>query len=385
MATLDEALAALRARAGEMMALTREWVEINSYTENTDGVNAVGARLKAAFALPSLRLHVASGGGVFGEHLFWRTPAPGKPIAVVGHHDTVFPPGHFEGWREDGGRVHGPGVLDMKGGLAVVRTALAALDDVGALRELPVVVASVADEEVGSVDSRPHLEEAARDASCALVFESGRVNDAIVTRRRGTGAVRVVAQGRAAHAGNAHREGINAIWAVAHVIDAAQKLTDYARGLTVNAGLVKGGTSKNTVPEHAEAAFDLRFETVADAHGLMDALRLACAGAAAAGPGVTVPHEGGPNRLPMERTPASAALYEEYAACARAVGLEAGEMPIVGGGSDANTLAALGVPAIDALGPRGAGFHTKNEYAESATFLPKAEAFLRFLWGRLPR
>src|SRR5262249_10460425 len=157
--------------------------------------------------------------------------------------------------------------LDMKGGLAVVRAVLAALGP--RLGELPLVVVSVADEEVGSTDSRPHLEAAARGAVCALVFESGRVNDAIVTRRRGVGSARVVATGRAAHAGNAHREGVNAIWAIARFVDAAQRLTDYPRGLTVNVGQIKGGTSKNTVPEHADCALDMRFETVADAEGLM--------------------------------------------------------------------------------------------------------------------
>jgi glutamate carboxypeptidase len=250
---------------------------------------------------------------------------------------------------------------------------------------LPLVVVSVSDEEVGSVDSRPHLEAAARGAACALVFESGRVNDAIVTRRRGVGSARLVATGKAAHAGNAHKDGINAIWAVARFVDAAQRLTEYARGLTVNVGQVAGGTSKNTVPEHAHCALDLRFETVADAERLMAGLRAAVADAEAAVPGVRLVLEGGPNRLPMERTPASGALYEEYAACARAAGLGAGEMGIVGGGSDANTLAALGVPAIDALGPRGAGFHTTSEYVELESFRPKAEALVRFLWGRLER
>jgi glutamate carboxypeptidase len=97
---------------------------------------------------------------------------------------------------------------------------------------------------------------------------------------------------------------------------------------------------------------------------------------------VTIEVTGGANRLPLERTPASAALRDEYAACARAVGLGDGEAALLGGGSDANTVAPLGVPAIDGLGPRGAGFHTTNEYAELATFVPKAEALLRFLWGR---
>ena len=161
---MNQALAALRARSAETAALTRRWVEANSYTENVAGVNAVGEMLREAFALPSLALEVV-GGGRYGDHLFWRTPAAAgaAPILLVGHHDTVFPPGHFEGWREEGGRAIGPGALDMKGGLAVVRAALAAL---------PLVVASVSDEEVGSPDSATKLQAAARGAGSPLVFES---------------------------------------------------------------------------------------------------------------------------------------------------------------------------------------------------------------------
>src|SRR5262249_7252844 len=217
-----------------------------------------------------------------------------------------------------------------------------------------------------------------------LVFESGRAEDRIVTARRGVGAMRAVAAGRAAHAGNAHKEGINAVWAIARFIDRARRLTDSPRGLRVNVGTVKGGTSKNTVPEAAECALDLRFETVADADELVAALRGAAAEAAAEVPGSSIELTGGAARLPMERTAASAALYEEYAACQRAAGLGAGEMPMVGSGSDANTVSAVGVPAIDGLGPRGAGFHTTSAVVELASFLPKAEALLRFLWGRRP-
>jgi len=379
-------LAAVRARAGEMIAMTRSWVEINSYTDNVAGVNAVGARLRDAFALPSLTCTVIPGGDKFGDHLIWRTPAaavPGAaPIVLIGHHDTVFPPGHFEGWREDGDRAVGPGALDMKGGLSIIRAALATLDDAGALAALPIVVVCVGDEEVGSPSSTPHLKAAATGAACALVFESGRANDAIITRRKGVGSMTVVAHGKAAHAGNNHKDGANAIWALAKFVDAAQRFTDYAKGVTVNVGQFSGGTSKNTVPERAECKLDLRYETVADAEALVANLRAAAA--AADIPGVRLEVQGGVNRLPLERTDASAALRDEYAACAREAGLGHGEAPLLGGGSDANTVAPLGVPAIDGLGPRGAGFHTTTEYAELDTFLPKAEALLRFLWNRLP-
>jgi glutamate carboxypeptidase len=376
--SLGAALAAVD--ADEAIALTRRWVEVNSYTANVEGVNRVGAMLREAFALPSLTAQTIAGDDGFGDHLVWRTAAPGAPVVLVGHHDTVFPPGHFEGWRESGdGRATGPGALDMKGGLAVIRGALVALEHAGVLAKLPIVIVSVADEEVGSPASRPHLEALARGARCGLVFESGRAADAIITRRKGVGAMTVTAHGKAAHAGNNHKDGANAIWALAKFVDAAQRLTDYARGLTVNAGMFTGGTSKNTVPETASCMLDLRYETVADAHTLVDGLRAAAAEAAAAVPGVTMDVVGGANRLPLERTPESAKLRDAYAACARAEGLGDGEAALLGGGSDANTIAPLGVPVIDGLGPRGAGFHTTTEYVELATFGPKIRALVRFL------
>jgi len=382
--TLEAALAGVRSRGAEMHALARSWVEINSYTTNIAGVNRVGTMLRDAFTLPSLACTVIPGGDAYGDHLVWRTPAASRlaPILLVGHHDTVFPPGHFEGWREEGTRAIGPGALDMKGGLSVIRAALAALDDAGALADLPVIVVCVADEEVGSPSSASHLRDLARGAACALVFESGRAADMIITRRKGVGAMTAVAHGKAAHSGNHHKDGANAIWALAKFVDAAQLLTDYARGCTVNVGTLTGGTSKNTVPERAECMLDLRYETVADAEALVVALRAAAEAAAAAVPGVRIEISGGANRLPLERTAASAALRDEYAACARASGLGDGEAPLLGGGSDANTVAPLGVPAIDGLGPRGAGFHTTHEYVELDTFVPKAEALVRFLCGR---
>jgi len=329
----------------------RRWVETNSYTGNVEGVEAVGAMLREAFALPSLACTELPGGETYGTHLVWRTPAAAShpPVLLIGHHDTVFPPGHFEGWHEDGDRAVGPGALDMKGGLAVIRTVLATLDALGVLATIPVVAISVSDEEVGSPSSAPHLRALATGAACALVFESGRANDMIITRRKGVGAMTVVAHGKAAHAGNHHRDGANAVWGLARFVDAAQQLTDYERGRTVNVGQLSGGTSKNTVPERAECALDLRYETVADAEALVAAVRAAAA--AVEIPGVRLEVSGGANRLPLERTPASAALRDEYAACARSAGLGDGEAPQLGGGSDANTVAPLGVPAIDGLGP----------------------------------
>ena len=233
----------------------------------------------------------------------------------------MFPPGTFEGYRRDGELARGPGVLDMKGGLVVVAWALKALAQAGALTTLPGLrLVIVADEEVGSPEGQSVIKDAIAGASGALVFEAGRKNDLVITRRKGTGAVTVTAHGKAAHAGNAHKEGANALWALAKLVDRAQGLTDYARGVTVNVGKVTGGTSKNTVPDRAEALIDLRFETRADGEALVEALRKAAEECAASVQGTRIEIEGGIARLPLERTEASARLMESYGAAAQGRG-----------------------------------------------------------------
>jgi glutamate carboxypeptidase len=270
----------------------------------------------------------------------------------------------------------------MKGGLVVARFALGALSRAGLLEQLPIRVVSVSDEEVGSPTSQPWLRELAQGASCALVFESGRMNDAIVTARKAVGLGTATARGKAAHAGARHEEGRNAIWALARFIDRAQRLTDYPRGVTLNVGKIEGGQGKNTVPDFARAQFDLRFVQPGDSAYVLAALQEAARAAAAEVPGTAIELSATVSREPMARTPASAALLAEYAACARASGLGSSEATPSGGGSDANTVSAVGVPAIDALGPRGDGFHTRDEYVVRASLAPKAEALARFLAAR---
>jgi glutamate carboxypeptidase len=379
----DRALAAAEARAPELLPLLRRWVEINSYTGNSAGCNLVADELVAGFDLPGLTVarHRNADGG--GDHLVWTTPAwgrvaPAQRVVLIGHHDTVFPPGTFDVWEQHGDRLRGPGVLDMKGGLATIRTALAALADVGELADVPLAVCSVADEETGSSDSRTLLEDLSRGAGAALVFESGRATDQIVTQRKGTGKVAVKVTGRAAHAGNNLRDGINALWALARFIDAAQALTDWERGVTVNVGLASGGTSANTVPEHASCQIDFRYIRAVDGHELMSAFDRA-AQAIATDTGARFVIDGGIKRAPLERSAASATLLAGYESCALAEGLGGGEAPLQGGGSDANTVSAIGVPAIDALGPRGKGFHTHDEYIELPTLGQRTRALVRWL------
>ena len=241
-------------------------VEVNSFTENVDGGRKVGAMLRELFAIAGLSSRVVPSTR-YADHLLFasREDAPGvPPVALVGHLDTVFPPGTFEGYRRDGDLARGPGVLDMKGGLVVVAFALLALADTGGLATVvPLRMAIVADEEVGSPEGQGIIRQGVAGADAALVFEAGRTSppDAIITRRKGTGGMTARAFGKAAHAGNNHKEGVNALWAIARLTDALQKLTDYDRGVTVNVGKIAGGQGKNTVPDQAEAAIDLRFCT----------------------------------------------------------------------------------------------------------------------------
>lgn len=375
----DDAAAWLAERAKHMEHELAELVNQNSFTDNTDGGRKVAAMLDVMFGISKLaKKKIPS--ARYADHLAFesRGDATRRPIALVGHLDTVFPPGTFEGFRRDGDLARGPGVLDMKGGLVVVAYALRAIaETVGLDAIAPLRLAIVADEEVGSPEGQRVIRDAIADAKGALVFEAGRKGDAIITRRKGTGSLHAVATGKAAHAGNNHRDGKNAIWALARFIDRAQSLTDYARGVSVNAGIISGGTSKNTVPERAEAEFDLRFETIADGEKLVADLR--AASDAHGVEGVAIALTGGVARQPLERTDASVALMNSYAACAIASGLGGSEAGLIGGGSDASTSYAMGIASIDGLGPRGVGFHTKDEQIEIATLVIKAQALARFL------
>lgn len=375
---VEEAHAWLAEQASAMEERLAELVRQNSYTGNREGGNQTARLLRESFAVRGLEC-VAKSSERFAEHLVFRTRAPGAPVALVGHLDTVFPPGVFEGYRRDGELARGPGVLDMKGGLVVTGTALLALAQVGALDEIAVRWIVVSDEEVGSPEGQAIIGAAVTGASAGLVFEAGRAGDAVVTRRKGTGNVTAVARGRAAHAGNAHERGINAIWALSRFVDRAQGLTDYARGTTVNVGRIEGGQNRNTIPDTARAELDIRFTSTEEAHRVLELLRIEAAAAEASVSGAGLELTGGVSRLPLERSAGSAALFAEYAEHARAAGLGAIEAPLVGGGSDANTLSGLGIASIDGLGPRGDGFHTKDEHIEVASLVPKAEALVRFL------
>lgn len=329
--------------------------------------------------------------GTYAAHRVYRTEACAEhatAIALVGHLDTVFPRAlGFLGMRREGDRVHGPGVLDMKSGISSIFSALAALRAIGALPRLCARVILVSDEEVGSPSSSALFGQLAPRTSGALVFEAGRHADRIVTRRRGGGLFTITARGRAAHAGLAHADGVNAIHALALLVPRIEAITDSARGLTVNVGLFEGGTAKNTVPERAAIGIDARFETARDAAELHARLRALIADPFAGIDGVPEKIRaharfelgGGTTRPPMEPVAGTDALRARYERAASACGLGTGEAPLQGGGSDANLLSAAGVPCLDGLGPFGEGFHETREWSSLESLEKRTAALALFL------
>jgi glutamate carboxypeptidase len=300
------------------------------------------------------------------------TPEHADPILLVGHYDTVHDVGTLSRnpWRiDDEGRAWGPGSQDMKSGLVIARRALAHLRATGRPARRPVVALVTADEEIGSPSSSALIRARARASSAALVFEASASSGALKTRRKGVGLWTVTAHGRAAHAGQHFFDGRNANIALARVLPAIAALSDEDRGTTVNVGTLRGGTRANVVAAHAEATIDVRFTTPDEAERVAGAL----AGLRASD-GVRFEVQGGVNRPAMQRTDASAALFDHARTCARRLGFDLDEAA-AGGASDGNFTADEGAPTLDGLGGVGAGLHTDDEWVRVAS-LPRRAALL---------
>ena len=280
-------------------------------------------------------------------------------ILALGHSDTVWPKGTLPSMpvKRSKGRLWGPGVLDMKSGLAFLVTAVRVLKelDIAVPRELVLLV--VPDEEVGSPESRSITEREARASDLVLVLEPGTGSTGkLKTARKGVGRYRVSVRGRAAHAGVDFENGASAILEAARQIERISALTDLKRGITVNPGVIRGGTRSNVVAAEAQIEVDLRAVTNKDANALDRKLK----GLRAVDKRCTLLVEGGLNRPPMERTRAMANLFGRAQAVADELGISI-EESATGGGSDGNFTAALGIPTLDGLGGVGEGAHAPNE------------------------
>lgn len=299
----------------------------------------------------------------FGKTLRLEFKLPGESkqgqILALGHSDTVWPMGTVKHMPVNvaDGRLWGPGVLDMKSGLAFLIFAMRALRDFNIAVKHDVVLLIVSDEEVGSTGSRAITEEEAKRSQCVLVLEPGTgFAGKLKTARKGVGDYQVVIKGKAAHAGVDFTSGASAIVEAARQISEIAKFTDLERGITVNPGVISGGTRSNVIAETAQVHVDIRVNRLPDASELDAKFRAL----KAVDDRCTVHVEGGLNRPPMERTDAIAKLFFKARELAAGMGVSIEESS-TGGGSDGNFTAALGIPTLDGLGGVGEGAHAPNE------------------------
>ena len=286
------------------------------------------------------------------------------PLLLLAHLDTVWARGTLERmpWRVENGRAYGPGAYDMKAGIVVM---LEAIRRSGTKRALRVVC--TADEEIGSPDGRRLLEAAAKGAAAALVVEPPDADGHLKTARKGIGRFRYTITGKPAHSSTPHK-GSSAVDELARLVLRLNALADPAAGVTVNVGVVGGGTRENVVAAEAFADVDVRIATTADRDRLDEALRTLQPET----PGTTLELTGSWTRPPMERSPGAARLFEAAREHGRALGLDLEETSSPGG-SDGNLVAALGVPVLDGLGAPGGGAHAEDEHVEVAQLGPRAE------------
>jgi glutamate carboxypeptidase len=294
-----------------------------------------------------------------GDHLRARIGS-GRGVLLLGHFDTVWPVGTLERMpvKRDGDRLQGPGTFDMKAGIALGMTAVAALAATG-MPHPPIAMLWTTDEEIGSGTSRELIEAEARDALAVLVLEPALPGGALKTARKGCGEFALTVHGIAAHAGLDPGKGASAIHELAAQIAIIERLQDLPRGISVNVGIVSGGSRANVVAEQARAVIDARSPTRDGAEAVEAALR----GLQPTRPGTRLTLEGGFDRPPMERSQPVAGLFTRASAVAGKLGIELREGS-AGGGSDGNFTAALGVPTLDGLGAIGDGAHAAHEHVD---------------------
>jgi glutamate carboxypeptidase len=358
---VDSILSFVQARESEIVALIRQFVECESPSDDPAAVNRF-VDLVSDTVAPFARVKILPG-GKFGKLLVCEMDLPGRAKSgqalALGHSDTVWPLGTLRTmpFRQADGRLWGPGVLDMKSGIAFFLFA------VKALRELQIPVASKVllqlnpDEEVGSEVSRPLTEKNASRSKAVLVLEPGTgLAGKLKTARKGVGNFTVAVRGKASHAGVDFEAGASAVLELARQIDHIASFTQLTRGITVNPGVVRGGTRSNVVAAEATAEMDIRVLRLKDAASLMKKFRALkpydnrC----------TIQVTGGLNRPPMERSAGIVRLFRIAQKLGREIGVQL-EESLTGGGSDGNFTAALGIPTLDGLGGVGEGAHAANE------------------------
>lgn len=357
----------------EMVDLLKRLVTIESPSTEKEAVDRLVQMIGGELALLGAELQVIKQ-AQFGDQLVarWNSTLDQAGILLLCHMDTVFASGTLAQMPllEKDGRLFGPGVYDMKAGIAIALTAIRVLRQEKQFPMRPVTLLLTSDEEVGSDVSQAFIETLARQAELVLCLEPALPDGSLKTARKGTGEMEIITYGKAAHAGGDHDKGRNAIEELAHHILAAQRLTDYAKGTTVNVGKIRGGTRTNVVPDEAHAWVDFRVMLPEETQRLADW----AAAIQPVIPGTRLEVKFSVNRPPMPRDATMVATFLRAQQIAHRLGLQVGEGS-TGGASDANFVAPLGVPVLDGLGAIGDGAHSEREYVEINS-LPERAALL---------
>lgn len=346
----------------EMAALLGDLVRIESPSDDPDGLDRMATMLGELFGeFGPVERHPDGPGGA--SHLVLSLPGAGfEPdhAVVLGHYDTVWPKDTLDRLpcRIEDGVLTGPGCFDMKGGLVQLWYALRELRHLGRPPRRPTHIMISCDEEVRSRTSRPLIRRLAEGAAAAYVLEAPLPGGRLKTARKGTAIYRLEVEGRAAHAGIEPEKGASAVLELAHQVRALHDLNDREAGTTVNVGVVAGGTRPNVVAARAHADVDVRVRTAAEAARVEHAI--ATLRPVLAGTRLTAVAD--LTRPPMEPTPASRRLFARAREIAAAMGMDDLAEGATGGASDANLVAAMGVPTLDGLGPEGGGAHADDEH-----------------------
>ncbi len=374
-------LAGARRKQASLIAFTRELVHAESPSDDKSAVDACLALAAARGKQLGARVKIHSNRGL-GNALELRfgsrkaTPPAAKPILLLGHLDTVWPLGTLQTMpcRLSAGRLCGPGVLDMKAGVAMAFTAIEMLTEADLLRR-EIVLLLNGDEEIGSTASRPITEKLAKTCASVYVLEPAQ-GLACKTARKGIGNWRIDVKGIAAHAGVDFEKGANAIRELARVIETASGWTDLNRGLTVSVGVAAGGTRSNVIPAHAWAEIEARIVRRADG----PRIERKFAALKSVDSRCTLIVTGGINRPPMERRSGTVRLFRKAQALAHELGFTLNEAS-TGGGSDGNFTAALGIPTLDGMGAVGEGAHARHESVFVEHLAPRTALLAAMLIG----
>ena len=361
----------------DLLTLLDKIVAINSYSHNTQGVAQVAQELSKSLPSP-LTLQSTK---ISHDEVVWicrHCPTNELPILLVGHLDTVFPPGSFDsGVVAHGPHLLGPGVADMKGGVVVILGALWVLDRLGFLPRISLILALNGDEEIGSPSSAEKLGELARTSRLGLVFECGGPEGSVVTSRRGLDRYRLEIHGEAGHSGTHQGAKESAVVELARQILKLEALNDPKTGISLNVGRVKGGTAVNIIPAEAEAELEVRFFDEQRGNEIEERIRNLATSTPQSKLRMSLTKRHG--RPAMDCTPTISHLYQAAARIAEKIDLALPE-EARGGASDANFLAATNLPTLDGLGPVGEMDHSTKERILKNSLFQRVELLVHLLW-----